>query len=922
MNSMQNLRAACGDMKQKSIKFSKNSVLQPSKITLEVLTNGATCFKPCVIIRTETNVYLINVPEGFSRLNHLTRIKPGAVNDILITRKTPNCIGGLSGFLIGKDSAADNDGAKTRFHGVSHVLKYIKDIQPLADEDFGRKKFHATFDIVNPEEGEFRDDGFVIKSIPIMADHNSGGLSYCFLFEGLPPPSRLDPNKIMALNQPKGKWIAELKAGRSVTLADGRLIEPESVYLYQTKGVEKTNVLILDIASVEEIKSLTRSSLLFPYFDGKRKLDYVVHLVGQEVYECAEYQAFKSRVNNAETVDILVNGSNKEYPNIDSAYQINQFHNSICPQLFPLLHDGKTIQEYSNDDDRLSDLKQVVCKPFQRFNMRGVENFADGIRIGMTKSRDPFEVPQNLIPEFEKLKKDVDEEMGKLSNCDSNSVYPELTVLGTASAVPSKYRNVSSYFVRLSETSSIMVDCGESTWAQLHLLYGQEKLDSILVNLNAVFMTHAHQDHINGLFGLILERKKAFDVLGIAYKAMSIVGNRNIERFIDNYHNSMFKIKDLINFVQIYFVPAGSSPNARPPLVVETTSLMDPTLYNPQDWNLKSAKSVAVKHMGAANGYVFQDMSGKRFVFSGDTMPCETLVNAGMGADFLVHEATFEDSFEKEAPNEKAFDVLGIAYKAMSIVGNRNIERFIDNYHNSMFKIKDLINFVQIYFVPAGSSPNARPPLVVETTSLMDPTLYNPQDWNLKSAKSVAVKHMGAANGYVFQDMSGKRFVFSGDTMPCETLVNAGMGADFLVHEATFEDSFEKEAYKKKHSTMKQAVTAGEQMKAKNVLLTHFSARYPKIPCLPAYLDSLEDATTHSPNTGIAADFMQIKWYQWPIVPKLTAMFRLAFAEELFLLQERLHQRVLVGKPIMYDSTKRAESPKQPVNSLKRKRDQ
>ena len=76
------------------------------------------------------------------------------------------------------------------------------------------------------------------------------------------------------------------------------------------------------------------------------------------------------------------------------------------------------------------------------------------------------------------------------------------------------------------------------------------------------------------------------------------------------------------------------------------------------------------------------------------------------------------------------------------------------------------------------------------------------------------------------------KYVYSGDTKPCEHLIKAGKDATVLIHEATFEDGMEKEAKKKRHSTVSQALEVGRKMNAHHVILTHFSARYSKSsPC-------------------------------------------------------------------------------------------
>jgi ribonuclease BN (tRNA processing enzyme) len=56
------------------------------------------------------------------------------------------------------------------------------------------------------------------------------------------------------------------------------------------------------------------------------------------------------------------------------------------------------------------------------------------------------------------------------------------------------------------------------------------------------------------------------------------------------------------------------------------------------------------------------------------------------------------------------------------------------------------------------------------------------------------------------------------------------MGAELLVHEATFDDSMEQDAVRKKHSTVGQALDIARRMRARQVVFTHFSQRYPSLP--------------------------------------------------------------------------------------------
>lgn len=72
----------------------------------------------------------------------------------------------------------------------------------------------------------------------------------------------------------------------------------------------------------------------------------------------------------------------------------------------------------------------------------------------------------------------------------------DVSILGTSSAVPTKYRHPSAQYVRL-EGGCLLLDCGEGAQRQLSR-YGLRVL-----KISHVFITHLHGDHYFGLPGLI-----------------------------------------------------------------------------------------------------------------------------------------------------------------------------------------------------------------------------------------------------------------------------------------------------------------------------------------------------------------------------------------------------------------------------------
>lgn len=78
-------------------------------------------------------------------------------------------------------------------------------------------------------------------------------------------------------------------------------------------------------------------------------------------------------------------------------------------------------------------------------------------------------------------------------------------------------------------------------------------------------------------------------------------------------------------------------------------------------------------------------------------------------------------------------------------------------------------------------------------------------------AQSVPVIHCPNAYGFVISFRGLWKIVYSGDTRPCERLIEAGRGAQLLIHEATFEDTMPQDALDKNHSTTGEAIASAKK---------------------------------------------------------------------------------------------------------------
>ncbi len=107
--------------------------------------------------------------------------------------------------------------------------------------------------------------------------------------------------------------------------------------------------------------------------------------------------------------------------------------------------------------------------------------------------------------------------------------------------------------------------------------------------------------------------------------------------------------------------------------------------------------------------------------------------------------------------------------------------------------------------------------------------------------------------GIVGPKRPGRKVTYSGDTIPCESLIKLGRDSDILIHEATFSKELSDVAFEKKHSTSVDAANDAKKMNAKQLILTHISSRYQEDAN-----QLLQDAKLIFPNTILAKDLMRI----------------------------------------------------------------
>jgi len=232
----------------------------------------------------------------------------------------------------------------------------------------------------------------------------------------------------------------------------------------------------------------------------------------------------------------------------------------------------------------------------------------------------------------------------------------EVIFLGSGGVMPTKSRKTVSIVIRREGELSLF-DCGEGcqegfTWGGL----GVNK------PLN-IFITHLHGDHILGLPGLLM----SLDMLG-RDKGINLIGPRGLTTFIKNvlemtYHEVSYKIsvKELGKDREVAFkgddykVLAIKVKHTVPCYAYVVVERDKPGRFLPEKaLELGVPRGPLWKRLQRGEEVVLPDgrvikpfevVEGKRpglkVVYSGDTRPCSQLMWAALGADLLIHEATF-----------------------------------------------------------------------------------------------------------------------------------------------------------------------------------------------------------------------------------------------------------------------------------------
>ncbi|KAF8791952.1 Zinc phosphodiesterase ELAC protein 2 like protein [Argiope bruennichi] len=440
----------------------------------------------------------------------------------------------------------------------------------------------------------------------------------CKIFEKV---GDLNIEKCVELGVPIGPHLLQLKNGEDVVLPSGRMIRSADVL---DASCPAMTVLIVDCPSEDFLDSfVNEKQFRLHQSNVADEITYVFHFSPPHIIRSKKYQAWIQKFHK-NVQHYILNSSNPSASS-EAIHQTQNLLHLFHPEIFKLLPEEKIKplpSEVSSELIYPPLMLQIYLRPERKLSWDNVvKNDSEESLKALTDLPD-------FNNELSKLKSLIS--MKKLVK---GSEYPEVIFLGTSSATSTACRNVSAILVKLSSSNSILLDCGEGTFRQLVRYFGKCDVNRVLQKISCIFITHKHTDHYMGLFEIIKSRIEAFENSGIPYQRMALILPSKV-RVMLNRFCEMYE--PLSSKVRIF-----SCKN----LVSENDDHLQLSTF------LKDIKllTVPVQHCNDAYGIVLQQGSEWKIVYSGDTLPCQKLVEAGKNCTLLIHEASVEDNLISEA---------------------------------------------------------------------------------------------------------------------------------------------------------------------------------------------------------------------------------------------------------------------------------
>ncbi|GBE61793.1 Ribonuclease mitochondrial, putative [Babesia ovata] len=569
---------------------------------------------PSLQLVTYRNTYLFNVGENSQRFRYTHKLSIGKIACVFLTAVNSSTVDGLTGILL----AVERTSVETlRIFGPPPTKALVEAIK---EQSF----INPTLEVYAHEITETtfvelaREDGVVIYGASHGGDTDYGELhvvdsvvnlnvAYLIAFDNelgpfLPNEARrLGVSRVLALcistitQVTKGSDFGRLKKGQAVQVADGSWVQPQQVIGSPLRGKKALIMHSNGPASLENVGTYG-DNVNFVQVDKARnlvgRLDYVFWMSttdSEDLVEAKAPYAMKIRCDAPffET---------RKHVALTKAHYLNSVHATFAPQLFPTPPNPQDMFfGFAVDDDEHEDqpkystflrpLTKIVMHPAHKATV--VEDFAC-----CGYSQELFD--KDDVPIMDILD-------------DSLLSDPSITFLGTGCATPGPIRNVSGILLSLSKTCAVILDAGRNTVGMIVVTPPR---------LRAIVVSHSHGDHYVGVCSLLAYRYKYGKKCKVEGRP-TVFAPARILQWMEFYKNNVSPI----DYEGIETVIGGS----------HTVPVCDSGMQ----FNF-----FAVDHISDSVGVRITHDAVGSVVYSGDTRPCDSLIEGAMDCDVLIQEGT------------------------------------------------------------------------------------------------------------------------------------------------------------------------------------------------------------------------------------------------------------------------------------------
>ncbi|XP_047363489.1 uncharacterized protein LOC124954496 [Vespa velutina] len=650
-------------------------------ISLQVLGAGSGPGCTSLILITDHKRYLFNCGEGVQRLFAEYKIKLSKIEHIFITSAIWKNMGGLPGVVL--TIAHLNEETKSLCHNFFKVTSPVgtKRMLQILKESNIVKNLTVTVDELTKDDAikEYNDNLMTVSCVLIypnvdnkyehisetITDNDTDDtdtshinkkrknnesrsekrirssekdivpvLSYiCKLNDKI---GSLCLDKCLAKGLKPGPILGLLKNGKDVTLDDGTVVKHEEVCLPKQKGPV---FLVVECPSEEYVESFVNQTAFEKYQEQSSNDDKpycIIHFTPQKIMDNTKYKEWMNKFDS-NTYHLVINENNTclgSQAVFKQQYMLNVLHPKIFPYLQSNCFQNKLNVECQDANTEKENTPGIYyAKSLQTIELRPTQKFDSNSKISIDKKAYINEL--NEINDFPKILAELHSNIDKQTKTMlAVEEYPKFVMLGTGSSIPSKVRNTSAILVRTDEDTSILLDCSEGTLSQMGRVYGITKLNDILASIKAVYISHMHADHHLGLIGVLLAKAK------VTKDPTFLLIPDTLGSWLNYCYEYYKPIKDYITLISNHDL-LDFKPNT-----IEISSLKK-NLSN--KLNVMEINTTIVRHCNLSYGISLVFKNNKKVVYSGDTMPCNSLIQLGMNCDLLIHEATLQDELSKEA---------------------------------------------------------------------------------------------------------------------------------------------------------------------------------------------------------------------------------------------------------------------------------